>query len=294
MKNKERIISAAFITLIIIGLCKWCYDDVNKVEAPDAAVTEVTTTNVTTETTMGVTTSCTTSCTTEITTENTTEITTIPVTEQVTEAVNTQAEIVVNNDTPLENNQPVEEPQEEPAPVEEYLVYKPSSHYIHKNTCRWNKDDAYRVDDVTSLEARLCTECNPVCEGYVEYSEPTPNTDNMTYVGYFGRVTYYPQTHYYPGVCGGSGRTLIGYGNYDNGIRGSIASRSLYETYGYDRDGRTTVYLEFPGYDFMNGWYYLDDYCRHYGVIDVFVWSENNYDCPFYGDGVITANCYIN
>lgn len=294
MKNKERIISAAFITLVIVGLCKWCYDDVNRVEAPDVAVTEVTTTNVTTETTTGVTTSCTTSCTTEITTENTTEITTIPVTEQVTEAVNTQAEIVVNNDTPPENNQPVEEPQEEPTPVEEYLVYKPSSYYIHKNTCRWNKDDAYRVDDVTGLEARLCTECNPVCEGYVEYSEPTPNTDNMTYVGYFGRVTYYPQTHYYPGVCGGSGRTLIGYGNYDNGIRGSIASRSLYETYGYDRDGRTTVYLEFPGYDFMNGWYYLDDYCRHYGVIDVFVWSENNYDCPFYGDGVITANCYIN
>ena len=294
MKNKERIISAAFITLVIVGLCKWCYDDVNRVEAPDVAVTEATTTNVTTETTTGVTTSCTTYCTTEITTENTTEITTVPVTEQVTEAVNTQAEVVVNNDTPPENNQPVEEPQEEPAPVEEYLVYKPSSYYIHKNTCRWNKDDAYRVDDVTGLEARLCTECNPVCEGYVEYSEPTPNTDNMTYVGYFGRVTYYPQTHYYPGVCGGSGRTLIGYGNYDNGIRGSIASRSLYETYGYDRDGRTTVYLEFPGYDFMNGWYYLDDYCRHYGVIDVFVWSENSYDCPFYGDGVITANCYIN
>ena len=176
MKNKERIISAAFITLVIVGLCKWCYDDVNRVEAPDVAVTEVTTTNVTTETTTGVTTSCTT----EITTENTTEVTTIPVTEQATETVETQAEIVVNNDAPPENNQPVEEPQEEPAPVEEYLVYKPSSYYIHKNTCRWNKDDAYRVDDVTGLEARLCTECNPVCEGYTEYIPPEPKVPTIS------------------------------------------------------------------------------------------------------------------
>lgn len=293
MKNKERIISAAFITLVIVGLCKWCYDDVNKVEAPDAAVTEVTTTNVTTETTTGVTTSCTTSCTTEITTENTTEVTTIPVTEQVTEAVNTQAEIVVNNDTPLENNQPVEEPQEEPAPVEEYLVYKPSSYYIHKNTCRWNKDGAYRVDDVTGLEARLCTECNPVCEGYTEYIPPEPvkpDKNNMTYLGcYTG--TYYPATAYYDGVCGGSSRTLLGYGDYGNNIRGSIASRSLQEAYGYKRNGRTTVYLEFPEFPEMDGFYYVDDCSAYYGIIDVFVWSDAT--CPFGVKGKTPIDCYI-
>lgn len=293
MKNKERIISAAFITLVIVGLCKWCYDDVNRVEAPDVAVTEVTTTNVTTETTTGVTTPCTTSCTTEITTENTTEITTIPVTEQVTEAVNTQAEIVVNNDTPPENNHPVEESQEEPVPVEEYLVYKPSSYYIHKNTCRWNKDDAYRVDDVTGLEARLCTECNPVCEGYTEYIPPEPvkpDKESMTYLGcYTG--TYYPATAYYNGVCGGSSRTLLGYGDYGDNIRGSIASRSLQEAYGYKRNGRTTVYLEFPEFPEMNGYYYVDDCSAYYGIIDVFVWSDTA--CPFGVKGKTPIDCYI-
>ena len=293
MKNKERIISAAFITLVIVGLCKWCYDDVNRVEAPDVAVTEVTTTNVTTETTTGVTASCTTSCTNEITTENTTEVTTIPVTEQVTEAVETQAEIVVNNDTPPENNQSVEEPQEEPAPIEEYLVYKPSSYYIHNNTCRWNKDDAYRVDDVTGLEARLCTECNPVCEGYTEYIPPEPvkpDKNNMTYLGcYTG--TYYPATAYYDGVCGGSTRTLLGYGDYGDNIRGSIASRSLQEAYGYKRNGRTTVYLEFPEFPEMNGYYYVDDCSAYYGIIDVFVWSDAT--CPFGVKGKTPIDCYI-
>ena len=293
MKNKERIISAAFITLVIVGLCKWCYDDVNKVEAPEAAVTEVTTTNITTETTTGVTTSCTTSCTTEITTENTTEVTTTSVTEQATEAVNTQAEIVVNNEIPPENNQPVEEPQEEPVPVEEYLVYKPSSYYIHKNTCRWNKDDAYRVDDVTSLEARLCTECNPVCEGYTEYIPPEPvkpDKNNMTYLGCYSG-TYYPATAYYDGVCGGSTRTLLGYGDYGDNIRGSIASRSLQEAYGYNRNGRTTVYLEFPEFPEMDGVYFLDDCSSFYGIIDVFVWSSSA--CPFGVKGRTPIDCYI-
>lgn len=298
--NKTDIfkIMAAILGIVILVGVAMRESNRNKVEAPDVKpeVTTAITTSITTlvstsiiTTTENTTTANTSETTTEVTTEETTEIVTdAPVVEVVPETEAPKAEEVVETEAPVEV-QPVETEKQE-----EYLVYKESTHYIHKNTCRWNKDDAYRVDDVTGLEARLCTECNPVCEGYVEYSEPAPNTDNMTYVGYFGRVTYYPQTHYYPGVCGGSGRTLIGYGDYDNGIRGSIASKTLQETYGYERNGRTTVYLEFPGYDFMNGWYYLDDSCRYYGVIDVFVWSENSYDCPFYGAGVITANCYIN
>lgn len=296
--NIFKIVAAILGIVILVGIAMR-ESNRNKVEAPDTEP-EVTTTittpvttlvstsiSTTTENTTAVNTSETT---TEITTEETTTeiVTDAPVIEVVPETEAPKAEEVVDTEAPVKVQSVETEKQEE------YLVYKESTHYIHKNTCRWNKGDAYRVDDVTGLEARLCSECNPQCEGYVEYNEPTPNTDNMTYVGYFGRVTYYPQTHYYPGVCGGSGRTLIGYGDYDNGIRGSIASRTLQETYGYDRNGRTTVYLEFPGYDFMNGWYYLDDACRYYGVIDVFVWSENSYDCPFYGDGVITANCYIN
>lgn len=295
MKNKERIISAAFITLVIVGLCKWCYDDVNKVETPDVAVTKVTTTNVTTETTTGVTTSCTTSCTTTLnTTVETTEISTEPTTELVTEAPVTDiptAEVIIEEP----KNEPVIEVPvaEEPVPVEEYLVYKPSSYYIHKNTCRWNKDDAYRVDDVTGLEARLCTECNPQCEGYTEYIPPEPvkpDKESMTYVGNF-KATYYPATAYYDGVCGGSERTLLGYGDYGDNIRGSIASRSLWSSYGYNRNGRTTVYLEFPSYPEMSGLFYVDDCSAWYGIVDVFVWSSSA--CPFGNAGVTSVDCYI-
>lgn len=293
MKNKERIISAAFITLVIVGLCKWCYDDVNRVEAPDVAVTEVTTTNITTETTTGVTTSCTTSCTTTLnTTVETTEISTEPTTELVTEAPVTEiptAEVIIEEP----KNEPVIEVPVAEELVEEYLVYKPSSYYIHKNTCRWNKDDAYRIDDVTDLEARLCTECNPVCEGYTEYILPEPvkpDKESMTYVGcYTG--TYYPATAYYDGVCGGSSRTLLGYGDYGDNIRGSIASRSLQEAYGYKRNGRTTVYLEFPEFPEMNGCYYVDDCSAYYGIIDVFVWSD--VACPFGVKGKTPVDCYI-
>lgn len=294
MNKKAEIISAALISLILIGLCKMWHDDVNKVEAPEAIVTEVTTTNVTT--------TCTTSCTTTMnTTEATTGVTTEITSESVTDPVTEVTEVVVEEEhyeepvtepvveTPAET-QNIEEPQPEPEPIEEYLVYKPSTHYIHKNTCRWNSGDAYRVDDVTGLEARLCNECNPVCDGYTEYIPPEADKNSMTYVGNF-TATYYPATAYYDGVCGGSGRTLLGYGDYGDGIRGSIASRSLWSTYGYNRNGRTTVYLEFPDYPEMSGTYYLDDCSAFCGIIDVFVWSS--WSCPFGNAGVTSVDCYI-
>lgn len=253
--------------------------------------TDITTTNITTSGTTAVTTtSAITSADTTTETATETTVTETPQEEQKPETNDPETEAP-------KQEEPQPEPEPEPVkvePVEEFLVYKPSTYYIHRSTCRWNKDDAYRVDSVEGLEARLCTECNPECGGFTEYVAPveeTPSSDGLTYVGYFGRVTYYPATAYYDGVCGGSSRTLLGYGDYGNGIRGSVASRSLWSTYGYNYNGRTTVYLEFPGYESMNGFYYLDDCCRDYGVIDVFVWSD--YACPFYNAGVITANCYI-
>lgn len=212
---------------------------------------------------------------TTMTTETkTTDVTTTAITENTTTATETTEAVTT------ENNEP-------------YLVYKPSTKYAHRSTCRWNKDDAYRCDDFSDLETRICTECNPEIGDHIEYQTPTvgnTNKDNMSYVGNF-KMTYYPETHYYPGVCGGSGRTLRGYGDYSDGIRGSVASRSLYEMYGYERNGRTTIYLEFSSYPEMNGWYFLDDYCAHYGVIDVFVFSE--YACPFGYDGITWADCWI-
>ena len=199
-----------------------------------------------------------------------------------------------NDNKEAETAEPViAESTPEPVVTEEYVVYKPSSHYAHRSTCRWNSGDAYRCDDFSDLETRICTECNPEIGEHIEYQTPTVGNANkydMSYVGNF-KMTYYPETHYYPGVCGGSTRTLLGYGNYDNNIRGSVASRSLYEMYGYERNGRTTIYLEFSSYPEMSGNYYLDDYCAHRGVIDVFVSSD--YACPFGYDGITWADCWI-
>lgn len=213
-----------------------------------------------------------TAVTTTTTETKTTDVTTTAITEITTTAAETTEAVTT------ETNEP-------------YLVYKPSTKYAHRSTCRWNKDDAYRCDDFSNLETRICTECNPEIGDHIEYQTPTVgNKENATYVGNF-KMTYYPATAYYDGVCGGSGRTLRGYGDYSDGIRGSVACRAIQESYGYDRNGRTTIYLEFPSYPCMNGNYWVDDACRSYNVIDVFVFSD--YACPFGYDGITWADCWI-
>ena len=206
-----------------------------------------------------------------------------PSTQAITTTV-TETAVV----TTAETTQAVTET--EAAVIEEYVVYKPSTKYAHRSTCRWNSGDAYRCDDFSQLETRICTECNPDIGDHIEYQTPTVDSDDKTYLGNF-YMTYYPETAYYPGVCGGSGRTLRGYGDYSDGIRGSVACRTIQESYGYNRNGRTTVYLEFPSYPCMNGNYWVDDCCGAYGTIDVFVWSE--WACPFGYDGTTWAGCWI-
>jgi hypothetical protein len=56
--------------------------------------------------------------------------------------------------------------------IVEYVVFKPSTHYIHRSTCRWNDDTAYKVDNTNGIEARKCTECNPNMEIVSEYVPP--------------------------------------------------------------------------------------------------------------------------
>lgn len=54
-----------------------------------------------------------------------------------------------------------------------YVVYKPSTHYIHLNTCRWFDDTCYKIESTEGLEARKCSECNPDMEIITEYKEST-------------------------------------------------------------------------------------------------------------------------
>lgn len=60
--------------------------------------------------------------------------------------------------------------------VEEYMVYKPSTHYIHMSTCRWFDSSCYEITDTTDIECRKCSECNPDIDIVNEYEEPIIET----------------------------------------------------------------------------------------------------------------------
>lgn len=285
----KRIILSAIIVAALATSCGTTNENIDDAVVEPIITTE---TEVTTSVTEVTTTSITTtvmSTETDITTVSETD--SITETEIVTDAPTSEAPAseapvsevkVENNNTVSETESPVVQQ------VEEYLVYKPSTYYAHRSTCRWNSGDAYKCDNFSGLETRICSECNPDVGEHIEYVAPEPvipSSDGMTYVGGF-KATYYPATAYYSGVCGGSGRTLMGYGDYGDGIKGSVACRSVYEMYGYNYNGRTTVYIDFPSpYDNCDGLYYVDDCCAYYGVVDVFVWDS--WSCPFGNAGVV-------
>ena len=129
-----------------------------------ASTSTFTTTTTTTETTSSITTNL---STTDVVTSTTTSEVTQPVTEAPTEEV---------IETPVETSEPstieeesVETTTEAPR---EYVVYKPSTHYIHKNTCRWCNGECYEITSTEGIEARKCTECNPDMEIITPYNPP--------------------------------------------------------------------------------------------------------------------------
>lgn len=131
-----------------------------------------------------------------------------------------------------------------------------------------------------------------VDQGYIPSDPIADNTDSgKQFVKTFTRGTYYA----YGGPRhGGSGRQLIDCSQGDGKVKGSIASRYLYDNYGYNYNGkRTMVYLEVEGYSSMNGYYYLDDSCAvgHNNVIDFFYLYNSN--CPFQYQGIVKVDCYI-
>lgn len=188
-------------------------------------------------------------------------------------------------------------------PIETYFVYKPSTHYIHTNECRWYDNSCYIITDTNEIEARKCSECNPDIEIVNEYIEPVVESEvnipvdtntsvnsNISFVKNFSRGTYYA---YGGKMIGGSGRALIDCSYGDGTVKGSIASSYLYNNYGYNYNGnRTMVYLEVNGYPNMNGYYYLDDCdAGNSEVIDFYYDYGSN--CQFQTQGVVSVDCYI-
>lgn len=85
--------------------------------------------------------------------------------------------IIPDTDTPYAA--PTEEPStnekysSEPE-VEEKIMYKPGTHYIHKANCHWVDDTCYEIENTKGLKCCKCTECNPNMEIEEEYKEKTP------------------------------------------------------------------------------------------------------------------------
>jgi hypothetical protein len=63
----------------------------------------------------------------------------------------------------------------------EYIVYKPSTHYVHRSTCHWFNSECVPITSTEGLEARICTECNPDIEIVTQYQEPQPVANNSGY-----------------------------------------------------------------------------------------------------------------
>lgn len=274
---------AVIATVIIFLISTPVYSAGETAETTNSVAT--TTETITTQIMIETTTS-----TTEITTTTTEETIAVVTTEQnTTFTIETQkptTETILNITKPV-----VTTTTTIPVIMEEYVIYKPATHYIHMNTCRWAESgDVYRIENTEGIEARKCSECNPPMEIIAEYIEPVPESGELTYVKPFTRGTYYA----YGGPRnGGSQRQLIDCSIGDGTVKGSIASSYLYQNYGYNYNGkRTTVYLEIEGYSQMSGYYYLDDCdAGNSNVIDFFFLYESN--CPFKEQGVVQVDCYI-
>lgn len=143
---------------------------------PFTTTSSTSTTSSSTTTTNTTETSTTTTTTVLSTTDVVTSLTTSEVTQPVTEA---QTEEII--ETPVETSkptEPVEIPEETTEVVREFVVYKPSTHYIHKNSCHWCNSECYEIDSTEGLEARKCSECNPDMDIITPYEEPITSTTN--------------------------------------------------------------------------------------------------------------------
>lgn len=66
--------------------------------------------------------------------------------------------------------------------TEEYVVFKESTHYIHKNTCRWVDSGCYLITTTADIECRSCTECGPEMEVINIYNSTPVNEYNGEYI----------------------------------------------------------------------------------------------------------------
>ena len=116
----------------------------------------------------------------------------------------------------------------------------------------------------------------------------TDMKDSLTYLGSFIGTYFKGETN----PCnGGSGRILIPCDIKDDTYKGSVASQLVFNQYGYERNGKTMIYIEFPTIPEMNGWYSVDDYNADPSIIDFYFPDYSK--CPWENDGVVQCIAWI-
>lgn len=165
--------------------------------ATPVAETMLTTTPITTTSRVSssFTTSTTTTSLTTSTSKETTETTTTTTESTTEEIITTTEEPIISDDIPEEDvdeaavevDTYIEDDTTTATSTVEYFVYKPSTYYVHKNTCRWVDSTCYEITSTDSIKSRKCSECDPDIEIVSEYVAPTPvvsNSSGLTSLNY--------------------------------------------------------------------------------------------------------------
>lgn len=143
----------------------------------------------------------------------------------------------------------------------------------------------------TTYTTTTTYEVTELSEETTNETQTTPASDNikdkLTYIGMFVGTYFGDETP----LNGGSGRELIDCSPSEGITHGSVASKYVYENFGYNVGGRTKIWIEFSGLDEMNGWYTVDDCNADAAIIDFYFADYST--CPWQNDGTIAVNVWI-
>lgn len=152
-------------------------------------------------------------------------------------------------------------------------------------TTTTNITEILTTTDTTTTTTKVTT--TSFTQEDLPYNTNSP-IENLKFLGNYKGTYYVVKT-----PCnGGSGRILVDCGiNITDSYKGSVASRYIYENYGYNYQGKTMVYLEIKEYPEMNGWYSVDDCNGSRSIVDFYFSDPMN--CPYQYDGVVHVGMYI-
>lgn len=74
-------------------------------------------------------------------------------------------------------------------------------------------------------------------------------------------------------------------------FKGSVASRLVYNNYGYYVNDKTMIYVEFEKYPQLNGWYSVDDCNADQNIVDFYFADYST--CPWQTAGITPVDVWI-